>query len=78
MKILDKIIQIIIENIETEIAISATTDLHHDLDLDSFDVLMIMNEIDDTYGISLTDDDFAKVKNPSEIVSLLTEKYQIK
>ena len=75
---IDKIIKVIKENIETDIAIEESTDMREDLDLDSFDVLMIMNEIDDEFSITLEEEDFQKVNTPQEIVSLLKEKYEVK
>ena len=78
MQTIDKIILIIKENIETNVAFTGNTDLRKDLDLDSFDVLMIMNEIDDEFSITLEEEDFQKVNTPQEIVSLLNEKYEVK
>lgn len=55
--------------------INENTDLRKELDIDSFDALMIMNELDDEYGIALDEDDFKAVNTPREIVNLLTAKY---
>ena len=57
--------------------INENTDLRKELDIDSFDALMIMNELDDEYGIALDEDDFKAVNTPREIVSLLTAKYGV-
>lgn len=38
---------------------------------------MIMNEIDDEFGISLDEDDFKAVNTPREIIRLLQTKYGI-
>jgi len=51
--------------------------MRKDLGVDSFDGLMIMNEIDDAFGISVDEDDFKKVNSPQEIVDLLKDKYGI-
>ena len=77
MKIIDKIITIIKENIETDVAITESTNMRKDLDLDSFDVLMIMNEIDDEYSITLEEEDFQNVNTPKGIAILLKEKYEV-
>jgi acyl carrier protein len=77
MKTIDKLIAIIRNNKETEVLITEHTDLRKELALDSFDVLMIMNEIDDTYAISLEEDDFKRVNTPGEIAALLQQKYGI-
>ncbi len=77
MKTLDKIISIIKSNIRNEVEILECTDLRKDLEIDSFDVLMIMNAIDDEYSISIEEEDFQKVNTPEEIVDLLESKYGI-
>ncbi len=78
MKTIEKIKRIIKENIETDVAIEGSTDMRKDLDLDSFDVLMIMNEIDEEYSITLEEEDFQEVDTPQEIASLLEKKYGVK
>lgn len=78
MSLSETIIQLIIENIESDIEIKNDTDLRRDLDLDSFDVLMIMNAIDDEFAITLDEDDFKNVNTPQDIELLLSIKYGIK
>ena len=78
MEIIEKVINIIKENIETDEVIIRSTNLREDLDLDSFDVLMIMNEIDDEFSITLEEEDFQKVNTPQEITDLLKAKYEVK
>jgi len=77
METIEKIIAIIGKNIKTESLIQEDTDLRKELGIDSFDGLMIMNEIDDEYSISIDEDDFKSVNTPREIVTLLKEKYGI-
>jgi len=77
MDTIEKIIAIIGKNIKTEALIQEDTDLRKELGIDSFDGLMIMNEIDDEYSISIDEDDFKSVNTPREIVTLLKEKYGI-
>ena len=77
MKTIEVIKKIIVENIDDNITIENNTNLKKDLNLDSFDVLMIMNAIDDEFSISLEDDGFQKINTPKEIVSLLQTKYGV-
>jgi acyl carrier protein len=77
MNIVDKIKKIIAENIDTDISIGNCTDLRKELEIDSFDVLMIMNAIDDEFSVSLEENDFQQIKTPEDIASLLKEKYGI-
>lgn len=51
--------------------------MRKELEIDSFDALMIMNEIDDDFGIALDEDDFKAVNTPIEIIQLLKTKYGI-
>ncbi len=76
-KTIIKIIEIIRNNISIDNEISENTNMRKDIDIDSFDVLMIMNAIDDEYGISVEEEDFKQVNTPLEIVKLLSEKYGI-
>ena len=77
MSLLKTVIRLITENIENKKPIEKESDLRKDLDLDSFDVLMIMNAIDDEFSISLENDDFMEVKTPNDIVKLLKSKYGV-
>lgn len=74
---IEKIIRIIKNNVTSDAEIEALTNLKKDLEIDSFDVLMIMNAIDDEYGISVEEEDFQNVNTPQDIVSLLIGKYGI-
>lgn len=77
METLERIISIIRNNANAEAVIEENTNMRKDLAIDSFDALMIMNEIDDEYSISIDEDDFKKVNTPREIVALLKDKYGI-
>ncbi len=77
LKTIELIKKIIVENIDNSIIIENNTNLKKDFNLDSFDVLMIMNAIDDEFSISLEDDDFQEINTPEEIVSLLQTKYGV-
>ena len=74
---IEQIIAIIRSNIKADAEVKENTDLRKDLDIDSFDVLMIMNAIDDEYAIAIEEDDFKDVNTPLEIVTLLKNKYGI-
>jgi len=76
-KTIDTIIDIIRNNISNDAEVRENTDMRKDLNIDSFDVLMIMNEIDDEYSIAIEEDDFKDVNTPQEIVTLLKNKYGI-
>ncbi len=77
LKTIEIIKKIIVENIDDNNTIENNTNLKKNLNFDSFDVLMIMNAIDDEFSISLEDDDFQEINTPEEIVKLLKKKYGV-
>ncbi len=76
MKIEDQVLSIIRDNTEAKTAVSLSSDLRRELRLDSFGTLLIMNAIEDAFGISLAEADFCQVKTVADVVSLLRTKYQ--
>ena len=75
MKIEEKIISIIQSNTEAKEGISLRSNLRQDLRLDSFGTLMVINALEDTFGIALEEADFARVNTVGDVVSLLRQKY---
>lgn len=75
MKIEEKIISIIQSNTEAKEGISLGSNLRQDLRLDSFGTLMVINALEDTFGIALEETDFARVNTVGDVVSLLRQKY---
>lgn len=75
MKIEEKIISIIQSNTEAKEGISLRSNLRQDLRLDSFGTLMVINALEDTFGIVLEEADFARVNTVGDVVSLLRGKY---
>ena len=75
MKIEEKIISIIQSNTEAKEGISLRSNLRQDLRLDSFGTLMVINALEDTFGIVLEEADFARVNTVGDVVSLLRQKY---
>ena len=76
MKIEDKVISIVRSNTEEKDPILLSTDLRKELRLDSFGTLMLINAIEEGFGISLEEADFSRIKTVADIVSLLQGKYQ--
>ncbi len=60
---------------QTEADVAADTRLREDLGLDSFASLMVMNELDQAFGIEIVDDDFQELSTASDVVRLLRERY---
>jgi len=74
----DIIIELIIGSIDKDYEIRTDTNLRSDVDIDSFDFLMIINALEDEFDITIDEDDFAKVNNVNDIAELLHSKYEVK
>lgn len=77
MNLEKQIISIIKDNIEEKYDITADTDLRNELGLDSFDTMMIINAIEDEFGITIDESDFDNIKTVLDIIKLLQGKYII-
>jgi len=75
MKIEQQVISIIQSNTEEKEGVTLGSDLRKELRLDSFGTLMVINALEDTFGIALDEADFARVNTVGDVVSLLREKY---
>ena len=75
MKIEDKVISIVRTNIEEKHLILLSTDLRKELRLDSFGTLMLINGLEEGFGIAVEEADFSRINTVADIVSLLQGKY---
>ncbi len=75
MKIEDKVISIVRDNTEEKEPISLGTDLRRELRLDSFGTLMLINALEEAFGIAVEEGDFGRVNTVGDIVGLLRGKY---
>ena len=71
----EKVISIIRGNTEGTTEVSLGTDLRRELRLDSFGTLMLINAMEETFGISMEDTDFTGLKTVADVVQLLRSKY---
>jgi len=76
MKIEDRILSIVQENTEQNGNVTLASDLRKELRLDSFGTLMIINAIEEGFGVTVDQDDFCTVTTVADIVTLLRSKYQ--
>ena len=75
MKIEDKVISIVQTNTEEKHTILLSTDLRKELRLDSFGTLMLINALEEGFGIAVEEADFSRINTVADIVSLLQGKY---
>ena len=62
-------------NTEAKGCITLGSDLRKELRLDSFGTLMVINALEDTFGIAVEETDFARVNTVGDVVLLLRERY---
>ncbi|MFC1733446.1 acyl carrier protein [candidate division KSB1 bacterium] len=78
MKTQEKIIEIIKENITWENDISLDMHLTQDLGIDSLDMLMIVNTLEDEYSIEVEENCIKDLKTIGDVVEKLNELISVK
>ena len=74
MKLENKVISIIKENIESKKEINLNTNLQNDLGLDSFEMLMIANGLEDEFKITIDESEYAKIVTVQNILDIAKNK----
>ncbi|MCD4779023.1 MAG: acyl carrier protein [Candidatus Omnitrophica bacterium] len=65
--------KIIEENLEEKVEFNANTDLRDELGLDSFAMVIIVNALEDEFGISIDAQDYRDINNVVDIVKSLKQ-----
>ena len=73
MTLEERVIKIIEENLEEKAEVTATTDLRNELGLDSFAMVIIVNALEDEFGISIEDQHYRGINNVKDLVKALKE-----
>jgi acyl carrier protein len=71
----ERVISIVKSNIERRYEVKPESRLTEDLGVDSLSVLIIINELEDEFSITIDEDDSLKMKTVSDIVERLRLKY---
>jgi len=71
----ERVIKAIEDNLEKKAKVTATMDLRNDLGLDSFAMLMIVNALEDEFGISIDERNLNGVNTVVDIVNGLKQHY---
>lgn len=74
MNIEEEVLAIIRSNTEDKCALSLGTQLRTELRLDSFGMLMVINALEEGFGIALQEEDFRRVNTVADVVLLVKEK----
>lgn len=72
MEIKEKVLSIFTDVIGEQVTEKSTCE---DMCLDSIDKALVSLEIEDTFEIDITDEDFENSKTISDIISIVTNKY---
>lgn len=75
MNLEEKVLATVSKNIETKQDLDLSRKLIDDLGVDSLDTLMIINGLEDEFGIAINEDDFKDIKTIGDIVAALRQKY---
>jgi acyl carrier protein len=75
MNIEEKVLSIIRANTEEAAQVRLQSDLRQELRLDSFGTLMVINALEDAFGIALEDGEFSRVRTVADVVAVLQSKY---
>ena len=75
MKLEAKIIALVSKHAPTKNPVTLASDLRNELAMDSFGTLMIINDIEDEFAITVDEAVFHQVHTVADIVSLLETKY---
>jgi acyl carrier protein len=75
MNIEEQVLSIVRENIEKGRVVTLASDLRKELCLDSFGTLMVINGLEDGFGVTVDQADFCRIKTVGDVVGLLQTKY---
>ncbi len=72
---LEKVCTVIAETLSCDItALNEATNLQDDLGADSLDAVELNMALEDTFGISISDEELAELKTIGDIVKVVSEK----
>jgi len=71
----ERVIKTIEDNLEKREKVGLNTDLRNDLGLDSFARVIIINALEDEFGITIPDYEFNNINTVAEIVKGLRENF---
>jgi acyl carrier protein len=77
MELEQKVLDLIRSNIEKKYAVTLESDLRQDLEVDSFGTIMIVNAIEDEFGITVEETDIKGLVTVTDIIRLLKTKYSV-
>jgi acyl carrier protein len=71
----DRVIKTIEENLEKKAKVTLSTNLRNGLGLDSFAMVIIINALEDEFGITIQDKEFNGINTVTDIINGLRQHY---
>jgi len=78
MELFKRITEIISRNIDWTDEIKPEDRLKEDLEIDSLDVILIVNEIEDEFSVTVDQQEFSCLGSVQDIIDKLREKLELK
>ena len=78
MELFKRITEIISRNIDWTDEIKPEDRLKEDLEIDSLDVILIVNEIEDEFSVTVEQQEFSCLGSVQDIIDKLREKLELK
>jgi len=78
MELFERISEIISRNIDWPDEIKPEDRLKEDLEIDSLDVILIVNEIEDEFSVTVEQQEFSCLGSVQDIIDKLREKLELK
>ncbi len=75
MTLEERVIKTIEDNLEKKAKVTPNTDLRNDLGLDSFAMVILINALEDEFGITIDERNFNGINNVIDIVNGLKQHY---
>ena len=66
-----RVIKAIYACTKKQFEITSETNIRNDLDFDSFDIIMLINELEEEFNINIDESDFSNIHTVSDIISKL-------
>lgn len=73
MNTFDKVVEILRENLDTEIEITPETNFVDDLEADSLEIVDLLLVFEEEFGCSIPDEKLSEIKTVGNIVTLIEE-----
>lgn len=75
-KIKEKVMEVIAESTETDVNLTEETTLYDEMSLSSIEVYVLLNDLEDTFGIRIPVSDLRKVHTVGELCEIVLSEIE--